>query len=71
MGASGKDKLRFEMFEQDYRMLSNETRSKITPMSIDVEDVEYNDELESELKKESYKAYKKWKARQHELRHKK
>ena len=70
MGATAKEYLRFEMDKDDYEMLSNQVRSKIEPISIDVRDFDYSeDEMWKELKSISTKAYKKLKAREYELRH--
>ena len=70
MGANAKEYLRFEMEEQHYQNLSNQTRSKMNLLNVDVKDFDYdNDEVYIELKKVSNKAYKKLKEREYFLRH--
>jgi CRISPR/Cas system-associated exonuclease Cas4 (RecB family) len=70
MGAASREYLRFEMIEEDYKQLSNQTRSKMNLLNVDVKDFDYdNDEVYIELKKVSNKAYKKLKEREYFLRH--
>ena len=69
MGANANDFLKFRMDEDDYKLLSNETRSRMDLISKDVQDFDYtSDELWQELKKKSYKAYKELKKREYEIR---
>ena len=69
MGASSNDFLKFRMDEEDYKKLSNETRSRMDLISRDVDEYDYSDdELWQELSKKSYKAYKDLKKREYEIR---
>jgi hypothetical protein len=69
MGINEKEYLKFEMLENDYQTLSNELRSKMELLSVDVKDFDYSgDEIHQELKKASNKAYKDLKKREYELR---
>jgi hypothetical protein len=41
MGANAKDYLRFEMIEEDYKQLSNQTRSKMNLLNVTVDNPKF------------------------------
>ena len=72
MGANSREFLRFEMEKNDYESLSNQVRSKMNLLYIDIKDYEYPpDEMLEDLQKKSIKAFKDLNKRKYELRHKK
>jgi hypothetical protein len=68
MGANAKEYLRFQMFEADYKNLSNETRSKMELLSVKVINPKYKDNPKwVEANKTASKSYAKLKDIEYEI----
>lgn len=69
MGASGKEFMKFRAYEEDYKSFPQSVRSKIIIDIIDNEDIDFSDDdLWTELKSKSNKAFKELKKREHYLK---
>lgn len=69
MASKTEEIIKLKMFSSDYKLIPERIRNKIEIVGIDIEGFDYSsDEIHSELKRDSTKAYKKLKKREYELR---